>query len=88
MTEDEFRRQLQDSGFATAVIVEREPDGSLDEHIHPFEAWALILTGSIVIGTCGEERSYSAGESFRLAANEAHTERYGPRGVRYLVGRK
>lgn len=88
MTYDDFVGRLQAEGFSTVVTVEREAGGGLDAHTHPFEAWALVLDGDIVISTNNTECRYAAGETFRLGANQLHTERYGPQGVRYLVGRK
>ncbi len=87
MTETEFRDLLASGGIDTVVLVEREP-GSLDTHTHPFEARALILEGEITIVTAQGAQHYGPGDSFHLAANEAHTETYGPRGVKYLAGRK
>lgn len=88
MTEQEFRDQLAAEGFTTVVTVEREPDGSLDTHSHPFEARALILDGDITIVAEGVTQRCGPGDVFGLAANVPHTETYGPRGVRYLAGRK
>ncbi|BAL23056.1 cupin domain-containing protein [Azoarcus sp. KH32C] len=70
------------------MLVEREPNGALDTHTHPFEAKALILAGEILIRTEAEATTYRVGDVFHLAANEPHTESYGPAGVRYLVGRR
>ena len=51
MTEQQFRDQLASEGITTVVVVEREPNGSLDTHSHPLEARALILDGEITIVT-------------------------------------
>lgn len=88
ISEDQFLQALRQAGFAQVTTVEREPGGSLDEHTHPFEARALILSGEISIGTQGETRLYRAGDVFHLAQGQPHTEAYGPAGVKYLVGRK
>ena len=87
MTETEFRHLLASAGFETVVMVEREP-GSLDTHTHPFEARALILDGEITIVSEQGETHCRPGDTFHLAANVPHTESYGPRGVKYLAGRK
>ncbi len=87
MTETEFRNLLTSEGFDEVVLVEREP-GSLDTHSHPFEARALILAGDISIVSEQGEQHFGAGDTFHLAANVPHTESYGPRGVKYLAGRK
>lgn len=88
MTETEFRQQLAAQGFETFVVVEREANGGLDEHTHPFDAHALILDGDITIVSGGQMVRCGPGETFQLAANTPHTESYGPRGVRYLAARK
>ena len=87
MTEKEFRELLAAQGFETVALVEREP-GSLDTHTHPFEARALILDGEITIVSERGTQHCGAGATFHLAVNESHAESYGPRGVRYLAGRK
>ena len=88
MTEQEFRDQLAADGITTIVVVEREPNGSLDTHSHPFEARALILDGEITIVADTGTMHCRAGDTFRLAAHVPHTENYGPQGVKYLAGRK
>lgn len=88
MDTDSFTRELQREGYATITTVTREPDGFLDTHTHPFAARALILSGEITLVCGGQETLYRPGEVFHLAQAEPHSERYGPTGVSYLVGRK
>jgi quercetin dioxygenase-like cupin family protein len=88
MTPDEFSAELRRSGFQELVVVEREANGALDEHSHPFESRALILSGEITLNVGGRESTYRSGDSFHLLNGMLHTERYGPTGVRYLVGRR
>ena len=88
MTHEDFMSSLRAGGFAEPVTVQREPDGFLDTHAHPFEARALILSGELSICTQTTDCHYGPGDVFHLAADTPHTERYGPEGVTYLVGRK
>jgi quercetin dioxygenase-like cupin family protein len=88
MQQAEFEAMLAEEQFGEVVTVEREAGGSLDTHTHPFEAKALILKGELSIDTEGGGRLYRAGDIFHLAAHTPHTERYGPDGVQYVVGRK
>ena len=88
MTHDDFTESLRAGGFAEPVTVQRGAGIFLDTHAHPFEAKALILSGELSICTATEDRSYRTGEVFHLAAGMPHSERYGPEGVTYLVGRK
>jgi quercetin dioxygenase-like cupin family protein len=85
---ERFTLQLREQGFEQIATVTREPNGFLNIHTHPFEAKALILSGEITLICEGGERLYRPGEVFHLALAEPHTERYGPLGVSYLVGRK
>lgn len=88
MTEHEFRNLLAEQGFDPPLLVERAASTELDNHVHPFEALALILSGNITISTEQGESTYHPGETFHLQPNELHREAFGPQGVRYLAGRK
>lgn len=88
MTHDEFISDLRAGGFQEPVTVQREAGGFLDTHAHPFEAKALIVAGELSICTAAQDRLYQVGEVFHLARDLPHTERYGPAGVTYEVGRK
>lgn len=88
MTEQEFISALTAEGFQNIVTVEREPDGFLDTHTHPFEAKALIVSGEIHIKAQDRDQTYKTGQIFHLNAEVPHAERYGPAGVKYMVGRK
>ena len=79
---------LEQAGFDEPVEVSREPLGMMDEHSHPFESKALVLCGEIALNIDGRETVYRQGDVFHLSSGERHVESYGPRGVRYLVGRK
>ena len=88
MERDDFIEMLAREGFQTTVLVEREAGASLDDHAHPFEAKALILEGEMTLRIGNKDTRYVPGDMFHLRANETHSERYGPEGVCYLVGRK
>lgn len=88
MNREEFLRLLQQEGYSEIVTVEREANGTLGVHTHPFEAKALVLEGEILLECAGSAQLCRAGDSFHLPADEPHREAYGPQGVRYLVGRK
>lgn len=88
MEREQFINMLNAAGFSETVEVTREPGGMLWSHVHAFEAKALILDGEIRIITAAGERLYRTGDIFHLQPHEPHSESYGSRGVRYLVGRK
>lgn len=88
MERDDFIEMLAREGFQTTALVEREADSSLENHTHAFEAKALILEGELTLTVAGKKTRYQTGDVFHLMTNETHSERYGPEGVCYLVGRK
>ncbi len=87
MNQEEFEQLMKTEGFET-VVVERPANGSMDLHTHPFDARALILDGEITIVAEGLTRHCKTGDMFALSANIPHTEVYGPKGVRYVAGRR
>jgi quercetin dioxygenase-like cupin family protein len=88
MERDAFIESITKDGFPDAVVVTREANKVMDVHEHSFEAKALIIEGEMQIRVGDEERTYRVGDVFHLPAHLAHSERYGPSGVSYLVGRK
>ena len=88
MERDEFVGALKREGFEEVVTVTRDPNGTVEDHTHPFEAKALVVHGELTIRIGATERVYKTGDVFHLQANVSHSERYGPDGVQYLVGRK
>jgi quercetin dioxygenase-like cupin family protein len=88
MTKEQFLSMLVLDGFPEPILVEREADGFLDDHTHPFEVKALVVSGQIDLVLNGVRTSYISGELFHLLANQVHTERYGNNGVQYLASRK
>jgi quercetin dioxygenase-like cupin family protein len=84
----EFRKILASESFSEIVEVTREGNVTIDLHTHPFEAKALITSGDLWITVDDVESAYRVGDIFHLNALVPHSERYGPVGVSYLVGRK
>ncbi len=88
MNRHAFENMLAGEGFLTLVMVEREANGALGDHAHPFEAKALILQGELLIQVGDLPQRYQTGDVFHLMANVTHSEQYGPQGATYLVCRK
>jgi quercetin dioxygenase-like cupin family protein len=88
MERNAFIESLTKDGFPDAVVVTREANAVMDVHEHPFEAKALVIDGELLIRIGDDERMYRVGDVFHLPAHLPHSERYGPSGVSYLVGRK
>ena len=88
MEKQTFIEALTAEGFQSIAEVARKADEFVDVHAHPFEAKALILDGEISLRLGEAERRYGIGQIFHLHPQQAHSERCGPAGVTYLVGRK
>lgn len=87
MTESEFLNFLQNKRFPEPILVTQPPNGHLDKHAHPFEVYALIIEGFIVINIDGKATQYNVGEIFHLDYLQNHIENYGPLGVKYLTSK-
>ncbi len=79
---------LMEEGYPDPVEVRREPGASLEEHLHPFEVYALILEGDLELIIEGESVLYRTGDIFYLGAQEPHSESSGKNGVLYLSSRR
>ncbi len=88
MNTQDFEAKLKTENFETGVTISKPIGYAMDEHAHPFEAWALITQGDITLRIKGESATYAAGDIFRLPAGTPHDESAGVNGVTYLVGRK
>ena len=88
MTPQEFEAKLKTENFNECVTVTKPVGYEMDDHEHPFEAWALIIEGDITLRVNGSSTTYAVGDTFRLPAQTLHHESAVPHGVTYLVGRK
>ena len=88
MNKQDFEAQLKAESFNEAVTVSKPVGYTMEEHAHPFEAWALIVEGDITLHINGTSTTYAAGDVFRLPAETPHHESAVPHGVTYLAGRK
>lgn len=84
----DFKAQLKAANFNEGVLVSKPVGYEMDEHTHPFEAWALITEGAITLRINGVSTTYAVGETFRLPAQTPHGENAAAQGVTYLAGRK
>jgi quercetin dioxygenase-like cupin family protein len=88
MNKNDFEAALKAENFNEAVTVSKPVGYTMEEHAHPFEAWALIIEGDITLRVDGASTTYAAGDVFRLPAQTPHHESAAAHGVTYLAGRK
>ena len=85
---DAFEAGLKADGYEVITTVTKEPGYGIGEHVHPFDACALITAGEITLDVAGQATRYAVGDIFRLTAGTPHHESAGAQGVSYRVGRR
>ena len=65
-----------------------KPDQVLDTHTHPFAVQALVVEGEMWLSCEGQTRHLLPGDTFSLARELPHAERYGPQGAVFWAARK
>jgi quercetin dioxygenase-like cupin family protein len=84
----DFESALKRAGYLDVETKQAQPDLATPPHSHPFDVRALVLEGELTLVTGDRSRTYCAGEVFEMSAGCEHSERHGPAGTRYLVGRR
>jgi quercetin dioxygenase-like cupin family protein len=86
--EKSFEARLRTEGYPEIRTNQLKPNCHNAEHSHPFDVLALVLDGDITLTVEGKARRYGPGDEFAMKAGCRHVEDVGPKGVRYLVGRR
>lgn len=75
-------------GFDEVLVRQWAADTVIDTHTHPFAVDARVVQGELWL-TCGDQtRHLRPGDSFELAREVPHAERYGSQGATYWVARR
>lgn len=85
---EEFRTQALAQGCDEVLERRWAPDAVVGEHSHPFTASALVMQGELWLTCEGVERHLQPGDRFHVEAKVPHSERYGPDGATFWVGRR
>ncbi len=87
---DQFQAVMTAAGYHAVVERRWAPGTVLATHTHPFEANAVVVQGRMWLAEAGQpERMLQAGDTFHLAPEIPHTERYCAQdGATYWVARK
>ena len=83
-----FKQSLADQGYNEAKPVTYDPSMENEVHTHEFSASLLILKGEFTLITGESAVTYLSGETCQLDAGILHSERAGPEGATFLVGKK
>ena len=84
----EFETQARTQGFDTVLERHWPPATVLDTHTHPFDAQAIVTQGEMWLTVGDETRHLRPGDTFELAREVPHAERYGSEGATYWVARR
>jgi hypothetical protein len=83
-----FQREALVRGCDEVVVRPWAPMTVVAAHTHPFAAEALVVQGEMWLTVAGQTRHLVPGDTFALAPDEPHAERYGPEGATYWVARR
>jgi hypothetical protein len=84
----DFEASARADGYDEFLERQWQPGMVLDTHSHPFDARAVVTQGEMWLTQQGTTRHLTPGDTFTLARDEAHAERYGPHGAIYWVARR
>ena len=87
-TFEEFEAQARAAGFDESLVRQWAPGTVLETHTHPFDADAVVAQGEMWLTCEGSTRHLKPGDTFTLAREVPHAERYGPEGATYWVARR
>ena len=87
-TFEDFETQARAAGFDQALVRQWAPDTVVATHTHPFDASALVTQGEMWLTCGGNTRHLVPGDTFALAREVPHDERYGAQGATYWVARR
>jgi quercetin dioxygenase-like cupin family protein len=83
-----FTAAAHAEGFDEVVARTWEANQELPLHTHPFAVRATVIDGEMWLTVGEETRHLQPGDSFELDNEQAHAERYGPKGATYWVARR
>lgn len=84
----DFKATALAQGFDEVLERNWGPGLVLESHTHPFAVQALVVQGEMWL-SCGDQtRHLQPGDTFELAREVPHAERYGAEGATYWVARR
>ena len=83
-----FAAEAKAAGFDEVLERRWPPNAVLDAHVHSFDVEAVVTAGEMWLICDGETRHLRPGDTFSLARDVPHSERYGAEGAIYWVARR
>lgn len=84
----EFDADARARGFDEVLVREWTPGTVMQTHTHPFAVQALVTRGELWLTVGDATRHLKAGDTFELARDEPHAERYGSEGATFWAARR
>jgi hypothetical protein len=84
----EFEASSRAAGFDEVLERHWPPDTVIATHTHGFDVDAVLTQGEMWLLCEGRTRHLKRGDTFTLARDVPHDERYGPEGATYWVARR
>jgi hypothetical protein len=88
ITFPEFENEALRLGFDEVVERSWEPLQELGSHTHPFAVKAIVVRGEMWLTVENRTQHLHSGDTFELASDVPHSERYGADGATYWVARR
>ena len=87
-TFDDYQAHARQHGADEVLERRWSPNQVVGLHAHPFEAQAIVTEGEMWLIRADQTQHLRPGDSFHLAPDTPHSERYGPEGATYWVARR
>jgi quercetin dioxygenase-like cupin family protein len=84
----EFEDEALKQGFDEVMERSWDADAELGSHTHPFAVKAVVVRGEMWLTVGDDTKHLRPGDTFELARNVSHSERYGSEGATYWVARR
>ena len=87
-TFEDFTAAAHAAGFDEVLERRWAPNTELDDHAHSFDAKAIVKNGEMWLTCDGVTRHLIGGDTFTVARQVQHSERYGSQGATLWVARR
>ena len=88
VTFDDFESDMRAQGDDEVVERQWAPGTVLESHTHAFAVKAVVTRGEMWLTVGDDTRRLLPGDTFELARDVPHAERYGRDGATYWVARR
>jgi len=87
-TFEEYETTMHAAGFPDVAVRDYPVETTAPEHIHQFAVKGLVVRGEMWLTVGEQTRHLHVGDSFELAYEQPHAERYGVGGATYWAARR